>query len=613
MTMAPVQLARDWPGRGRSGTAAADPHPAIWHMLDVAACAERLIAGHSAFTALTEAQKRAFVVLAALHDVGKISETFRALLQEGRAGRYLHWKLSDVRLTQVLDPFLAKAFGGEIHARAEPYAAVSGHHKGPERSSQFRELHRRRQAIGGPAERAARDWLSLLLDLLPAGTLAGIDQASARRLSRVLSGLTVAADWVASNPEWFPPTQPTVAPSEYLVRARARAVDAKERAGLSTAVVNRATDGRTLTGPIQPASGSRRSVRTERVQCADEAIERLLAGAEAGAACLWVRNAVDDAVNAVDLLRARGCQAHLLHARFALGDRLRHEHALLERFGPGDSDRAEQVLVATQVVEASLDLDFDVMVSDLAPMGALIQRAGRLWRHLDRRPTSRQPVAEPVLTVLSPDPDIVTDPRWLHAVLDRGAHVYNRADQWRTACALFDAGSIRTPDGLRDLIEAVHGLDRPGVPEPLERAEMEGEGAASAEAALAHQNVVQPEEGYLLGTGPSVWSDEKFPTRLGEEQQTLVLACRHGDQLEPWCRADTRERGWVLSEVQCCRWRVPDDLPGQDSPAVVAAKAAWPKGKRDHLILCPVAEDGRITDGLRYDPTRGLTFPATGS
>lgn len=55
-------------------------------MLDVAACAELLIAGHSAFIALTESQKRAFVVLAALHDVGKISETFRALLQEGRAG-----------------------------------------------------------------------------------------------------------------------------------------------------------------------------------------------------------------------------------------------------------------------------------------------------------------------------------------------------------------------------------------------------------------------------------------------------------------------------------------------------------------------------------------------
>ncbi len=366
----------------------------------------------------------------------------------------------------------------------------------------------------------------------------------------------------------------------------------------------------TRTNPVEPASGSQRSVRTERIQSADDAIKRLLAGAEAGAACLWIRNAVDDAV---DLLRARGCEAHLLHARCASGDRLQHEHALLDRFGPGGSDRAGQVLVATQVVEASLDLDYDVMVSDLAPIGALIQRAGRLWRHLDRRPASRRPVAEPVLIVLAPDPDVVADSRWPHAVLDRGAHVYDHADQWQTARAWFDDGCIRTPDGLRDLIEAAHGPNRPDVPGPLERAELEAEGKASAEATLAHQNVVQPEEGYLLGTKPSVWSDEKFPTRLGEEQQTLVLARRHGDRLEPWYRADTPERAWVPSEVQCSRWRVPYNLPDQDAPAVVAAKAGWPKGKRDYVVLCPVAEDGRIVDRLRYDPPRGLTFPATGA
>ncbi|MCY4003819.1 MAG: CRISPR-associated helicase Cas3' [Rhodospirillales bacterium] len=846
MTNDVARLARDWPGKGEVGASVS--HPAIWHMLDVAACAELLIADHSAFAALTEAQKRAFVVLAALHDVGKISETFRALLQEGRAGRYRHWKLSDVLLTQILDSDLSEAFGGETHARAELYAAVSGHHGGPERSSQFRELHRRRRAIGGPAEQAARDWLSLLLALLPGGTLAGIDQAAARRLSWVLSGLTVAADWVASNQEWFPATSPNITPPEYLALARSRAADAIESAGLSAAAANCEPNGRALTGlpelrpmqvaaadtplpdgpalaliedttgagkteaalilahrmivsgrarglffalptmatanamfgrltkaalrlfsecpavalvhgraglhsgfrelvgasddptpepgcarwladdrrrallaeigvgtidqvllgvlptrfatlrlfgvtdrimivdeahaydpymrrqletllrmhafqggsaivmtatlpldlrqryadafcaglgrpaealdhtaypaftvvgadtrtsPIQVASGTRRTVRAERLKCAEEAIERLLAGAEAGAACLWVRNAVDDAIDTVGLLRARGCEARLLHARFALGDRLQHEHDLLERFGPSGSARAGQVLVATQVVEASLDLDFDVMVSDLAPIGALIQRAGRLWRHLDRRPASRRPVTEPVLSVLAPDPDDVVDPHWLHAVLDHGAHVYRHADQWRTARALFDAGSIRTPDGLRDLIEAVHGLDRPDVPEALAHAELEAEGVASAEAALALQNVVRPEDGYLHGTGASVWSDEKFPTRLGEEQQTLVLARRQGAQLEPWCRADTPARAWALSEVRCSRWRVLGELPSQDDPAIAAAKADWPKGKRDHVILCAVAEDGRITDGLRYDRTRGLAFSAT--
>ncbi|MCY4002264.1 MAG: HD domain-containing protein, partial [Rhodospirillales bacterium] len=84
MTIDAEQLARDWPGKGGASTS----HPAIWHMLDVAACAEFLIADHSAFTALPEAQKRAFVVLAALHDVGKISDLLQP--RPTRAcGRYL--------------------------------------------------------------------------------------------------------------------------------------------------------------------------------------------------------------------------------------------------------------------------------------------------------------------------------------------------------------------------------------------------------------------------------------------------------------------------------------------------------------------------------------------
>ena len=116
------------------------------HMLDVGACAERLIEGHRTFATLSPAQRQAFVILAALHDVGKISDTFRSLLRDGRPGAYRHWKLSDVLLTRALDPILAKTLGGDGHARGELYAAVSGHHGGPERSNDRRELWRRTRA-----------------------------------------------------------------------------------------------------------------------------------------------------------------------------------------------------------------------------------------------------------------------------------------------------------------------------------------------------------------------------------------------------------------------------------------------------------------------------------
>ena len=223
------QLARDWPGKSSEKA----EHPAVWHMLDVGACAERLIEEHRAFATLSPAQRRAFVILAALHDVGKISDTFRSLLRDGRPGAYRHWKLSDVLLTRTLDPILAETLGGDGHARGELYAAVSGHHGGPERSNDRRELWRRTRAIGADAEDDAKRWTSLLLELLPGGTLEGIDQQRARKLSWVLSGLTVAADWVASNTDWFPSAAPDISPRDYLERARNQAADAVTRAGLS--------------------------------------------------------------------------------------------------------------------------------------------------------------------------------------------------------------------------------------------------------------------------------------------------------------------------------------------------------------------------------------------
>ncbi len=223
-----------------------------------------------------------------------------------------------------------------------------------------------------------------------------------------------------------------------------------------------------------PPQGGRGPVTVQRLPDAEAAIALLAEKAAQGAACVWVRNAVDDAIAAVQALRAQGIEADLLHARFALCDRLRHETAALARFGKKGEGRAGRVLVGTQVLESSLDVDFDVMVSDLAPMAALIQRAGRLWRHMALRPASGRPVPTPVLHVVAPDPDVVNDARWLHQAMEKGAYVYSLDVQWRTACVLFDTGHIDAPAGLRALIEAVHGEDELAtVPEPIQQAELE--------------------------------------------------------------------------------------------------------------------------------------------
>ena len=298
-------------------------------------------------------------------------------------------------------------------------------------------------------------------------------------------------------------------------------------------------------------------------------------------------------------LEKRGIAADLLHARFTVADRLASETALQARFGKDGSGRAGRVLVATQVVEASLDLDFDVMVSDLAPVGALIQRAGRLWRHMDRCPCAARPVAGPMLHVVAPDPADVEDGRWLHRMFPSGAWVYPLADQWRTARVLFAVGQIRAPDGLRDLIEAVHGTGSVPVPGVLDDAEIEAEAKGYIERGMARNLLLSP-EGYL-DAAQAVFDEDRLATRLGVPQITLALARTGPEGLEPYSGT------WPESEVSLSRKRY-EQIGGvdQDHPEIAALKACWPDWKQATLHVAPVGRDGEIAEGLRYDMKFGL-------
>ncbi|WP_164681981.1 CRISPR-associated helicase Cas3' [Fuscovulum blasticum] len=372
--------------------------------------------------------------------------------------------------------------------------------------------------------------------------------------------------------------------------------------------------GASVTGLAADTRAVKGPVKVDRIDSAEAAADLMVAQAARGAACVWVRNGVDDAIAAVGMLRERGVAARLLHARFALNDRKRIEAEVLARVGKDGTDRAGFMLVATQVLEASLDLDFDVMVSDIAPIAALIQRAGRLWRHMDRRPAASRPVPAPVLHVLSPDPAKVTDDRWLQGTLGSGAWVYSVADVWRSARVLFAAGRIVAPQGLRALIEAVHGEGAEDVPEALARAEMEALGKAAGARTLALHNLVDLSAGYRdAGRGAD---DVAYPTRLGEETRVLVLARRVGAALHPWAPPDPANDpgwsdAWAFSEVAASRRKLDRlPLPDQSSPEIAAITRLWPEWKSAGTILCPVGDDGSLCEGLRYDPDCGLVFLA---
>ena len=360
---------------------------------------------------------------------------------------------------------------------------------------------------------------------------------------------------------------------------------------------------------VKPVPDARGPVEAQRLATEEEAVSVLAESAAQGAACVWVRNAVDDAISGVKALRQAGVQADLLHARFALTDRLRHQTAVLERFGKERRSGADRVLVATQVVESSLDLDFDTMVSDLAPISALIQRAGRLWRHMDLRPGIERPTIRPILHVLSPDPDDAVEEDWMHRVLKAGAWVYPLDQQWRTARALFAAGRIEASAGVRNLIESVARDDLESLPPAIERAEQQRLGEGFASQNLARQNRIDLDKDYRNGAADA--DDRQFPTRLGIEQRVLALARWEGEALRPWATdgdANVTEL-WALSEVSASAHKLVGlPLPDQCDGAIKTATSDWPDWRRKTVTVCPVNADGTICNGLLYDEGMGILF-----
>ena len=204
--------------------------------------------------------------------------------------------------------------------------------------------------------------------------------------------------------------------------------------------------------------GRARSLPVRFLRSTDEALNEIEIAAGAGKAVLYIRNTVDDALDICSALTARGMNPHLFHARFALNDRLKIERQVVERFGKRSTpaDRKGHVLIATQVVEQSLDLDFDALITDLAPIDLVIQRAGRLWRH-DRPEREGQPE----LLVVGPESVADADREWFSRAFSRAKYVYpDHARLWLTARALEDTGAIESPGGLRAPTLDVEAVER---------------------------------------------------------------------------------------------------------------------------------------------------------
>jgi len=174
-------------------------------------------------------------------------------------------------------------------------------------------------------------------------------------------------------------------------------------------------------------------------------------------------NTVDRAIEVYTHLRdnLQDTECLLFHARTLQMWRREREREVLGKFGKGEKQTdgnylnlhrpGRTVLVATQVIEQSLDLDFDLMVSEIAPVDLLLQRCGRLHRHPRPRPAGLE-VRH--FVVLCEAPEVGPPPESFGKSIE---YVYDRYILLRTWLTLRQRKKVEIPTTIEVLVEAVYG------------------------------------------------------------------------------------------------------------------------------------------------------------
>lgn len=163
-------------------------------------------------------------------------------------------------------------------------------------------------------------------------------------------------------------------------------------------------------------------------------------------------------------------EVQLLHSRFTAESRSVKEKQLVHRLGRDADDRPDSlIVVATQVIEASLDVDFDMMFTDFAPIDLLIQRMGRVHRHT--RPDDQRPSTMHVARIVLSGGEAILQDDQIPQFQKGVSRVYGNSLLYRSALALRNlfsgrgSNSIVIPGDVPDLIRATYAND-PLVPEP---------------------------------------------------------------------------------------------------------------------------------------------------
>lgn len=329
-----------------------------------------------------------------------------------------------------------------------------------------------------------------------------------------------------------------------------------------------------------------------------------------GGCCCVVANTVRQAQAIYQALELPEGEKLLFHARFRAAHRSNLANEVVHLFGKDRRSRPLRfVVVATQVVEQSLDVDFDHMISEIAPMDLLLQRSGRLHRHFPRPQHPRLFVLTPAL-----------------ASLDFGGtgRIYARKPLLRTLAMLASHGaspSVQLPDDFRLLIERCYGTslwDQSAVPwDEILAADKAWEEETELLRTQARQLLLReprpesfsPIENNPVGDDSDDGNGWRAQTRLGATDKTALLVPEAEiARLAVGDLSMTEVRELYRQSV-----RVPGYLPTR-APAEGFSAGAYGKGRLKGVLLLPMneqgfwrgkAEKGGVIE-VRYDDVLGL-------
>ena len=311
------------------------------------------------------------------------------------------------------------------------------------------------------------------------------------------------------------------------------------------AITTISENGRPLIYPIQ------RTVKTQRVTvklvpCLHdaEAIAKLAVEQVEHGGCICVlMNTVGDAQAVYQAVkRLYNGELMLFHAQFPVKRRTELENQCVRKFGKDKSSRPQRaILVATQVVEQSLDVDFDGMITAVAPIDLLIQRMGRIFRHEDT-PRPKE-ISDPVQWVLVPNAEQefgANEAIYPPCLLKQAIHLLEQRQ------------TIRIPEDLAELVAKGYNMEAAPTEEREKWLEWETENGINAGTSSLY-TLNAPDKSFIPCKSPeTMFQDDEqasfltVKTRLGEPSVRIAL-------LEPELFARVKQRTQKINETEVAK------------------------------------------------------------